>query len=81
MKQLNNGILSDPIEKLPSTSIITKRRLKSVAVNTFFDLLNYFPFRYEDYSLVSPINKVQNGERVTVKGIILKFKNIKGTYN
>src|SRR3989344_2687764 len=76
MKQLNNGILSDPIEKLPSTSIITKRRLKSVAVNTFFDLLNYFPFRYEDYSLVSPINKVQNGERVTVKGIILKFKNI-----
>lgn len=64
-----------PIESLPRTSPITFKKFKSVGINTYWDLLNYIPFRYEDYSIVSPINKLQEGEIVTIKGEILSAQN------
>ncbi|MCX7881297.1 MAG: ATP-dependent DNA helicase RecG [Patescibacteria group bacterium] len=67
--------LEIPINSLPNTSLITIRRFNQLGIKTYFDLLNYFPFRYEDYSLVSPINKVQPGEVVTLQGQILDMKN------
>lgn len=60
--------LETPIEQLPATSPLTIKRLKSLKIATFEDLLNYFPFRYENYSLVSTINRLQAGEKVTIKG-------------
>ena len=63
-----------PIASLPNTSPITIRRLKSIGINTFWDLLNYFPSRYENFSLISPINQVQPGEMVTVQGKITETK-------
>ena len=74
--------LNSPIEELPNTSVITTRLLKSLEIKSYFDLLNYFPFRYENYSLISPIAKIQEGEQVTVKGKIVKAENVytkKGT--
>ncbi len=67
--------LSTPIESLPNTSLITIRRLKLLGIKNYWHLLNYFPLRYEDYSLISPINKLQEGETVTVIGQITK-KNL-----
>lgn len=61
-------MLDQTIDELPSTSPITIRRLKKIGIKTFFDLLNFFPYRYENYSLISPVNKVQPGEKLTVKG-------------
>ena len=43
-------------------------------INTYLDLINYFPFRYEDYSIVSKINRLQPGETVTVEGVISQSK-------
>ncbi len=63
------------IENLPNTSSITIGKLKSLDINTYFDLLNYFPYRYEDYSIISPIDKLQPEEIVTVKGEITETKN------
>src|SRR3989339_1288180 len=63
------------IEKLPATSSVTIRKLRSLGINTFFDLLNYFPTRYEDYSVISKIDKIQVGETVTVIGKITEAKN------
>ena len=63
------------IESLPVTSSITIRKFKSLGINTYFDLLNYFPSRYEDYSLITKINKIQEGETVTVQGKITEAKN------
>lgn len=63
------------IESLPSTSSITIRKFKSLGINTYFDLLNYFPSRYEDYSLITRINKIQEGETVTIQGKIDDAKN------
>src|SRR3989339_1618086 len=67
--------LSNKIELLPSTSSVTIRKLKSLGINTYFDLLNYFPSRYEDYSLITKISGIQEGETVTIKGKIIEAKN------
>ncbi len=51
-------------------------KLKKLGINTIGDLLFHLPFRYENYSLVSKINKLQPGEKVSVLGTIASFKNI-----
>lgn len=68
-------LLDTPIEALPTTSPVTISRFKTLCINTYSDLLNYFPFRYEDYSLITPIARIQEGEVVTVKGMIVQSKN------
>lgn len=68
-------LLETPVDSLPSTSPVTVKRLKSLELNTYGDLLNYFPFRYEDYSLATPIASLQEGETVSIKGIIADAKN------
>jgi RecG-like helicase len=67
-------MLEKTIDNLPSTSPLTIQRLKKIGIKTFFDLLNYFPYRYENYSLISSIEKLQPGEKVTVKGKIIDKK-------
>jgi ATP-dependent DNA helicase RecG len=69
------NLLETLIEKLPGTSAVTIRRFKSLGIGTYFDLLNYFPFRFENYSIISSINQLQEGEKVTVKGQVLDIKN------
>src|SRR5207248_2823266 len=39
------------------------------------DLLFHIPFRYENFSIVSEIDKLQPGEIVTIKGTIEKIEN------
>lgn len=68
-------LLETPIESLPATSPVTIHRFKTLGINAYADLLNYFPFRYEDYSLITPIARIQEGEVVTVKGMITQSKN------
>ena len=68
-------LFDTPIESLPATSPVTIHRFKTLGINTYSDLLNYFPFRYEDYSLITPIARIQEGEVVTVKGMIIQSKN------
>ena len=67
--------LDQLIENLPRTSSITIRKLKSAGVNTYSDLLNYFPNRYENYSILSSIYSAQPGELVTIKGKIVSINN------
>lgn len=69
-------MLTNPIDLLPRTSNVTIKRFKSIDINTYKDLIDYFPFRYEDYSIISKINQLQLGETVTVKGEIIKASNI-----
>ena len=72
---INIMVLNAPIETLPRTSPITIKKFKSLDINSFYDLLNLFPNRYENYFLISNIKDLQAGEIVTVKGIIEEFKN------
>ena len=63
-----------PIESLPRTSPLTIKRFKAVEIQTFWDLINYYPFRHENFSIVSQILTVQPGERVTLQGEITSIK-------
>ncbi len=67
--------LDQPIETLPKTSFITIKKLKSLDIETYFDLINYFPFRYENFQLISKISRLQEGEAVTVIGQVESAKN------
>ena len=51
-------------------------KLKKLGINTVEDLLYHIPFRYEDYSLVSPIGRLQEGETATIFAEIMKFEDI-----
>ncbi len=62
------------IDSLPRTSTVTIRRLKKIGIQNYLNLLYYFPFRYEDFSLISPISRIQPGETVTLQGMITEIK-------
>ncbi len=62
--------LSSPISKLHRVGKALETRLRILGIDTLQDLLFYYPFRYEDYSQVVPIEKLQEGMHVTVKGKI-----------
>jgi len=65
--------LDTPITTLPKTSSITFKKLKSVSIDTFHDLLSYVPTRYKDYRTISSIRQAQlSTEAVTIKGEIIK---------
>ena len=67
--------LDTDILKISRVGQATAKRLKKIGIENVNDLLFYFPFRYEDYSLISPVNRVQPGETVTVKGTVIEIKN------
>lgn len=67
--------LETPIEQIPFIGPAYGSRLFKLDIQTAVDLLFHIPFRYEDYSLVLPIDSLQEGERVSVNGIIQSVKN------
>lgn len=67
--------LKTPIRELYMVGPIYARRLKKLEIETVGDLLYHFPFRYIDYSLISPIKLIQPGETVTIKGKIISIRN------
>jgi len=67
--------LQDSIEKLPFVGPTYAKRLAKLEIKTIEDLINHFPFRYDDFSLISPIGQVQVGETVTIKGKVESIKN------
>jgi len=67
-------MLSTSIDKLPKTASRTTQRLHAMGVHTYEDVLHYYPFRYNDFSVVSPIGQVQPGETVTIRGTLESIK-------
>ncbi len=68
--------LSQPVSILRMIGPSYLSRLKNLEIETIEDLLYHIPFRYDNYSLVSKISDLQEGERVTVIGTIKFIKNI-----
>ncbi len=66
--------LDEPITSLPRTSPLTIKKLNKLGIRTIIDLLNYFPSRHKDYSLVSAISSLQEGEVATIIGQIVDSK-------
>lgn len=65
-------MINDQINTLPNTSPVTLKKLKSLEITTYWDLINYLPLRYESFQTISRISEVQNGELVTIIGTIIE---------
>ncbi len=68
--------LSSSVQYMPRVGPAMAKRMEKLGIRTVEDLLFYAPFRYNDYSLVSPIARVQPGETVTILGTVESIKNI-----
>jgi len=67
--------LNTPASELHLVGPAFVKRIKKLEIETVRDLIAYFPFRYDDYSLVSAISRVQPGETLTIRGQLLSIKN------
>lgn len=63
-------------QNVPLIGPIYAKKLIKMDIKTVGDLLQHLPFRYENYALVSPIDKIQEGETVTVIGTVETIRNV-----
>jgi len=67
--------LNDSISELPRINEKHLKRFQKLGLNKIRDLLYYFPHRYDDFSNIKTINKLQLDETATIQGEILKITN------
>jgi ATP-dependent DNA helicase RecG len=69
--------LDAPVSSLPGISAAYAARLKRLDVTTVGDLLYHVPHRYEDYTTLKPINRLEYGEETTIIGTIWETESRK----
>lgn len=67
--------LDTPVKNLFLVGPTYSQRLQKLGILTINDLLYHLPFRYDDFRLISPLNRLQAGETVTVRGRLESLKN------
>jgi len=65
-KQTSEAGLNAPLTVLPGIGQRNSQILHELGLNNLGDLLYFFPRRYDDYSQLKPINRVQYGEELTI---------------
>ncbi len=63
------------IEELSGVGQTVATRLKKLGVETIYDLITYFPFRYDDLSQISRIAQLKSGDTVTIKAKVQMIKS------
>lgn len=66
--------LQQPVTILHGVGPKIAQNLERLGATNIWDLLYIFPRRYDDYSLMKPINRLQYGETVTVIGTIWEVR-------
>mgnify|MGYP000855241197 CR=1 FL=1 len=69
----SNVGMNAPLTVLTGVGKIMAEKYESVGVKTLGDLLYYFPRRYDDYSQLKPINRLQYGEVLTIIATVQSF--------
>lgn len=59
-------IMTIPVRQVRGVSALKESELHAFGISTVSDLLEYFPFRYEDYRLRS-LSEVKHGDKITVQ--------------
>ncbi len=67
--------LSTPLEGISGIGYTYSKRLERLNLFTVGDLINHFPFRYDDFSNVTSALETQVGQKVTLVGEIWSIKN------
>lgn len=62
-------IMTIPVRQVRGVSALKEGELHAFGISTVSDLLEYFPFRYEDYSLRS-LSEVKHGDKITLQAKI-----------
>lgn len=65
--------LNDPLTAIPGIGEKNAQKLSKLEINTLADLLSYYPRRYDDYSQLKPINKLQYGDELTVMASVQRI--------
>jgi len=69
--------LSDPISALGPIALRYARALITAGISSVRDLLFYYPYRYEDWSNVTPVAALAPGTEATVQGIITSLNPVR----
>lgn len=67
--------LQTDITTLDRAFKLQAKKIAKLGIYTVKDILYHIPTRYEDSRIISPANKLQIGESVTVRGNIVDLKN------
>lgn len=67
--------LYTPIQKVPRIGEKYTQKLKKLGIKTVRDFLFHFPHRYEDFSDITPIKDLKEGENVCIQGKIKTIEN------
>lgn len=62
--------LHTPVTELKGVGKTLEKRLSALRIETLSNLLFHFPFRYEDYSHTAKIASLEDGQQVSVEGMI-----------
>lgn len=68
-KQVKDNGLKQPVTDVKGIGEETAEALSDLNIRTVKDLLEYFPYRYEDYRL-KDLSQVKHEEKVTVEGVV-----------
>lgn len=68
--------ISDPVQYLPGVGPLMARKLLKLNIQTVEDLINHYPFRYEDFSNNTSVLEAQIGDKVTLQGELWSISNI-----
>ncbi len=68
-------MLETPVDLLPHTSGLTKKRMHMLGINTYEDLLKYPPTRYEDFSQIVKVAYLKNflDKKITLQGTVVSI--------
>jgi ATP-dependent DNA helicase RecG len=69
--------LDAAVSSLPGISTAYTARLGRLGIDTVGDLLYHVPHRYDDYTTLKPINRLEYGEEATVIGTIWETESRK----
>lgn len=67
--------ITTSIKEINKVGVATARQLKNLDIETVEDLLHHYPFRYDDYSVVTSISNLQVGLNVNIVGHIELIQN------
>ncbi|RED65925.1 ATP-dependent DNA helicase RecG [Cohnella lupini] len=66
---MSNHLFQVPLTKIQGVGPQKAEELHALGISSVGDLIEYYPFRYEDYR-VRELGEVKDGERITIQGTI-----------
>ena len=67
--------LKTPVKNLGGIYKRYSSQLEKLGIETLEDFLYHVPSRYQDFSIISKISQIQQGEVITIQGVVLDIKN------